>query len=168
MRVATPKDRCLARSGQCPLSTPSCPCGLRPLFFRPIADIGVFVVRDHLCCQAVRMDVDPEVRAGAGGDRADANPKASGVGCAIAVLGINALIFGLLAMTFTQGPYSSWEQELWYRYGSIGLFLGGAILPGIILFGGGRRRVVIRSLTVWMSIALFVGLGFIMLSGGGI
>jgi hypothetical protein len=45
-----------------------------------------------------------------------------GIGCSWALLALNTLFMGLLTASFVQGPYSSSQQELWYRYGSLGLF----------------------------------------------
>src|SRR5437764_11800704 len=80
--------------------------------------------------------------------------RVEGIGCAWALLGINAVLMGVLAASFAQGPYSSSEQELWYRYGSLGFFLAGAALPAIALFAGRRSRCVVIASTAWMLITL--------------
>jgi hypothetical protein len=85
------------------------------------------------------------------------------------MLGINALLIGLAALSFSQGPYSSTEQELWYRYGSLGFLLGGAIIPAIALLSGARRSALaITLLTAWMFAALFGFLIYAFYSGGGV
>jgi hypothetical protein len=82
---------------------------------------------------------------------------------------MNALIMGLFALSFSQGPYSSRGQELWYRYGSLGFLLGGAIIPAIALLSGARRPAwLTTSLTTWMFLALFAFLFYAMLSSGGV
>ena len=93
----------------------------------------------------------------------------SGLGCAVVALGINALLMGLVAISFAQGPYSSPQQEIWYRYGSIGLLLCGAILPAIALLLGARRSYLATNLlTVWMIAALVAWLVYVFNSGGGV
>ena len=85
------------------------------------------------------------------------------------MLVINGLLMGLLALGFTQGPYSSREQELWYRYGSMAFLLGGAVLPAVaLLLGANRRPWAIILLTVWMVAALFAFLVYAFYSGGGV
>src|SRR5262245_31745655 len=93
----------------------------------------------------------------------------SGAGCAWSILCFNALIMGLTALTFSQGPYSSWEQELGYRYYSIGFLLGGAILPAVALLSLARRWTWISAvLAVWMLAVFVAFLGYLMLAGGGV
>ena len=91
----------------------------------------------------------------------------AGMGCAWAVLAVNAVLMGLLASSFVQGPYSSNEQELWYRYGSLGFFLAGAALPAIALFLARRSRRIIIASTAWMVAILLAFAWFAMMSGGG-
>jgi hypothetical protein len=76
---------------------------------------------------------------------------------------------GLTALSFSQGPYSSWKQELSYRYCSIGFLLAGAVVPAVVLFSTARRWAWTAGvLTVWMF-SVFVGfLGYVMLAGGGV
>ena len=70
---------------------------------------------------------------------------------------ISAPILSLTAFSLTQGPYSSPEQELWYRYGSLGFLLCGAVLPAVALLLGARRsRAATISLTAWMAATMFV------------
>ncbi|TVV75654.1 hypothetical protein FOY91_06500 [Sphingomonas solaris] len=93
----------------------------------------------------------------------------AGFGCLLTILVINALLMGLFALGFTQGPYSSREQELWYRYGSIGFLTGGVVLPAYaLLLGGKRASWTIVPLTVWMVAALFAFLVYVFYSGGGV
>ena len=70
-----------------------------------------------------------------------------GVGCAWTLLALNTVLIGLLMTSMVQGPYSSGEQELWYRYGSLGFFLAGAVVPAIALFALRRSRVLIIAST---------------------
>ena len=94
--------------------------------------------------------------------------RVEGLGCAWALLGVNAVLMGLLAVSFAQGPYSSDEQELWYRYGSLSLFLAGAALPAIALFVARRSRRAVLICTAWMLALLIVGGWYAMMSGGGV
>jgi hypothetical protein len=94
--------------------------------------------------------------------------RVEGIGCAWTLLGINAVLMGLLAASFVQGPYSSNEQELWYRYGSLGFFLAGAALPAIALFAARRSRWIIVASTAWMLVCLLAFAWFAMMSGGGV
>ena len=91
-----------------------------------------------------------------------------GIGCAWALLVINVVLMGLFAASFAQGPYSSSEQELWYRYGSLGLFLAGAALPAVALFAARRSRWIVIACTAWMLTLLLVFACFAMMSGGGV
>jgi hypothetical protein len=62
----------------------------------------------------------------------------------------NALIIGVVAMAVSSGPYSSRQQELWYRYGSLALLTGGAVLPALaLLFGAYRSRQLTGALVAW-------------------
>ncbi|MFN6934249.1 MAG: hypothetical protein ACK4NZ_03745 [Tsuneonella sp.] len=74
---------------------------------------------------------------------------------------------GLVAASFGQGPYSNSEQEIWYRYGSLGFFVGGAVLPAIALFAFRRCWWVVVAVTAWMLMALLAFIWFVMMSGGG-
>ena len=93
--------------------------------------------------------------------------KVSGVKGAIAALVVNGSLMGLAALSFTQGPYSSQEQELWYRYGSITFVVFGAVIPAAVLTFAKRRPWMIIALTVWMVAVLFAFLNYALLSGGG-
>lgn len=94
---------------------------------------------------------------------------ANGKGCAITLACINLAVMGLLASTFSTGPFSSVEQELWYRYGSLGFLLLGAVLPGAAMLLGARRYpVVIAVSTVWMIAVWLPFAGYVLNSGGGV
>jgi len=96
------------------------------------------------------------------------NGNANGAGCVLIMLTINVLLMGLLSFSFSHGPYSSPEQETWYRYGSIGFLLAGAVLPAIAFWLGARRtQWAVVALTVWMFAALIAWFGYALLSGGG-
>ncbi|MGB3167322.1 MAG: hypothetical protein WBA68_11160 [Alteraurantiacibacter sp.] len=94
--------------------------------------------------------------------------RVDGIGCAWFLLGVNALLMGLLAASFGQGPYSSAEQELWYRYGSLSFFVAGAVLPAVALFAFRRLRWVVLASTAWMLAVLLAFVWFAMMSGGGV
>jgi hypothetical protein len=81
---------------------------------------------------------------------------------------LNTLFMGLLTANFVQGPYSSSQQELWYRYGSLGLFLVGAVLPAFALVYGRRSFWIVAAATVWMLLILLTFVWFGMMSGGGV
>jgi len=91
-----------------------------------------------------------------------------GIGYAWTMLGVNAMLMGLLGASFAQGPYSSSEQELWYRYGSLAFFFAGVILPAIALFVGRRSRWVAIGSAIWMLALLVASAWFAMMSGGGV
>ncbi len=85
------------------------------------------------------------------------------------MLALNSLIIGLAALSFSQGPYSSREQELWYRYGSLGFLLVGVIVPAIALLSGARRSAWATALLTAGMLAAFVGfLVYVFYSGGGV
>ncbi len=94
--------------------------------------------------------------------------RVEGIGCAWALLGVNTVLMGLLAASFSQGPYSSTGQELWYRYGSLGFFLVGAVLPAIVLLAGRRSTRLIVASMAWMFVTFLAFVGFAMMSGGGV
>ncbi|MFP5329500.1 MAG: hypothetical protein ACLGHC_05120 [Alphaproteobacteria bacterium] len=91
-----------------------------------------------------------------------------GIGCSWALLGLNTVLMGLLAASFVQGLYSSNQQELWYRYGALGLFLAGTVLPGIALVIGRRSFWIVAAATAWMLLTLLAFAWFTMMSGGGV
>ena len=85
------------------------------------------------------------------------------------MLAVNTLLIGLLASSFSQGPYSSHGQEVWYRYGSIGFLLVGAVLPGAALIFGARRSLIASALLiVWMLATLGAAFWYAIMSGGGV
>jgi hypothetical protein len=90
------------------------------------------------------------------------------MGCALAMLGVNTVLIGLATVSFTQGPYSSREQEFWYRYGSLAFFVAGSILPGIALFADRRSRVVIGASIAWMAATFLAFVRYAMMSSGGV
>jgi hypothetical protein len=94
--------------------------------------------------------------------------RIEGIGCAWALLGINTVLIGLLTASFVQGPYSTNEQELWYRYGSLGFFMAGVVLPAIVLFSVRRSRWLVIASTAWMLLALLGFVWFGMMSSGGV
>ena len=95
--------------------------------------------------------------------------KPSGTGCMLVMLGINALLIGLLAFSFSVGPYSSRGQELWYRYGSIGFFVAGVVIPAIAMrLRPMRSPSGITAITVWMIAVLSACFIYALRSGGGV
>jgi fatty acid desaturase len=86
------------------------------------------------------------------------------------MIAVNTVLMGLVAVSFGSGPYSTAGQELWYRYGSVGFFLGGSVLPAIALFTSRRSMGlgIITALVVWLLIILFAFAAFVMMSGGGV
>lgn len=135
----------------CPLSTQTC-----RVRFRPIADAR----RPRQTNYVVNEMPDSE---------GEGSAMPFGIGCASSMLVLNILLPGMLAWSFTQGPYSSREQELWYRYGSIAFLMSGAILPGVALAAGAwRSRPAVRVLTAWMLGTLTAAFCYAALSGGGV
>ena len=92
----------------------------------------------------------------------------TGIGCALVMLGINTVLIGLVAVSFSQGPYSSPEQEFWYRYGSLALFVAGSILPAILLFTVRRSLRVSGASVAWRGATFLIVLWYVMMSGGGV
>lgn len=101
-------------------------------------------------------------------EEAGSKNQGQGVGCAWFLLAINTVLIGLLTASFVQGPYSSVEQEFWYRYCSIAFFSAGSVLPAIALFILRRSRAVIAASTTWMLIVLLAFAWFAMMSRGGV
>ena len=96
-------------------------------------------------------------------------PARTPVGCSLVLVAINTIGMATLASSFATGPYSSFSQEVWYRYGSVCFLLVGAVLPGIGILTVGRRRYSLSVvLTLWMAVALFLCVGYIIQSEGGI
>ena len=93
----------------------------------------------------------------------------SDIGCATVFVVVNGLFTGLVALSFGTGPYSSWNQELYYRYASMALFIFGAILPGIMLFVYGRRSAwAAKASVVWMFVVMVGFFSYVLTSGGGV
>ena len=92
----------------------------------------------------------------------------TGIGCAPTALAVNTLLTGLVTASFAQGPYSSAEQELWYRYGSLAFFVGGTILPGAALFTWRHSRWVLGACVAWMAASFVAFVWYVMMSGGGV
>ena len=85
------------------------------------------------------------------------------------MLAVNTVFLGLLAWSFSHGPYSSHEQEVWYRYRSIGYFLCGAVLPGIALFFTAKRSLIgTLALGAWMFATLIAAFMYAIMSSGGV
>ena len=82
---------------------------------------------------------------------------------------INLVAMGFPASSFVTGSYSSSEQELWYRYGSVGFLVLGAVLPGVALLLATRRYPAItRAALIWMLGVWLPFAGYVMMSGGGV
>ena len=95
--------------------------------------------------------------------------KQSGAGCVWGLLAFNVVAIGYLALAFAQGPYSSWEQELWYRYGSIAFFVVGAIVPAVAMFSGARRSGAMLGLVAaWLAATFLAFCYYAVMSGGGV
>ena len=91
------------------------------------------------------------------------------VGCGVVAIGINAVLMGLVALGFTQGPYSSFDQELWYRYGSLGFVFVGVLLPVAALALGARRSAVaLTGVVIWAIAALLAFLFYAFISSSGV
>jgi hypothetical protein len=106
-----------------------------------------------------------EVRSSA----TDLEPKCVAIGCAFSIVTLNTLLLGLIAWSFSHGPYSSHGQEVFYRYYSIGLFLAGAIAPAIILLLGAKRSLIATvALIAWMLFVLVNAIMYAVGSGGGV
>jgi lipopolysaccharide export LptBFGC system permease protein LptF len=92
-----------------------------------------------------------------------------GIGCLSFLLAINTLLIGAFTWSFVSGPYSSFEQELWYRYGSLAFFLIGVVLPGAALaMGTGRSETGFVTMFVAMPAILILFLLLSVFSSGGV
>jgi hypothetical protein len=91
----------------------------------------------------------------------------SGIGCVAVMLAVNALLMGATAITFARGPYSSVEQELWYRYGSVGFFIAGFVLPGVVILVRRTAALLLVALS-WLFAVLIAFVIYGMMSSGGI
>jgi hypothetical protein len=94
--------------------------------------------------------------------------RSANLGSAKVLAGINLLLMSLVALSFSQGPYSSFEQELWYRYRSLGFFFAGALIPAAVLWFGRRSHRVVSAVLIWMALALFLFVQYVFFSGGGV
>lgn len=85
------------------------------------------------------------------------------------LVAINAVIIGLFTFSFTQGPYSSGEQELWYRWISLAFLVGGVLLPaGLVFLRRQSAKRVSAAVNIWLVTTLFGFLAYLMFSGGGV
>ena len=85
------------------------------------------------------------------------------------LLGINIVVMGLFTLLFVQGPFSSFEQEVWYRYGSIGFFLIGAAIPlCAVIFARSYVRRHSLATNITLSATTITYLGYLLFSGGGV
>lgn len=85
------------------------------------------------------------------------------------MLAINGVLIGLVALSFLQGPYSSDDQQYWYRYKSIGFFIAGVILPAIAAgFGVSKSHKASVVLVVWMIAVVVAFANYDFMSGGGV
>jgi hypothetical protein len=82
---------------------------------------------------------------------------------------INAVLMGLFAFSFSHGPYSSFEQELWYRWASVSFFVAGAVLPaGLMFMRPPIARRISAGLNLWLALIFFAFIPYLMSSGGGV
>ena len=93
--------------------------------------------------------------------------QAEDVGDAWMMLIANVVFIGFFTAGMVQGPYSSREQEVWYRYGSLGFFIAGVVLPAVALFFVRRSCLVVIFLNAWMFVILLAFLWFAAMSSGG-
>ena len=84
------------------------------------------------------------------------------------LLVINTILIGIVAFNFVQWSNPNDAQELWYRYGSIALFVFGSVIPAIMLWVAPRSPAVVKAAIVLMiaTFVLFVWYG--LNSGSGI
>ena len=75
---------------------------------------------------------------------------------------------GALAFSFVQGPYSSAQQEFWYRWVSLAFLLFGAVIPALVAFKGSRRLIGLQKLLlIWLVVSLLGFCSYVGMSGGG-
>lgn len=85
------------------------------------------------------------------------------------LVAINAVIIGLFTFSFAQGPYSSGEQELWYRWISIAFLIGGVLLPaGLVFLRPQSAKRISVAINIWMVTTLFAFFPYLMFLGGGL
>ena len=92
----------------------------------------------------------------------------TGIGCVLTLVAINGLFTGLYALSAAQGPYASTQQEVWYRYGSIGFFLIGAVLPAIAVYLGRRSPAILLMSLTWLILTFLGFVFYAMISSGGV
>jgi hypothetical protein len=91
------------------------------------------------------------------------------LGCAGVITAVNLLLMGGLAIIFSSGPYSSAAQETWYRGGSIGFLIFGAIMPICeLLFILRKKRGSIFAVAIWACASLTALLCYVFMSSGGV
>lgn len=87
----------------------------------------------------------------------------------VALLAVNAVVMGFFTFSFAQGPYSSVEQELWYRWVSIAFFVGGVVFPAGL---AAIRPLTVKrnrmAMNIWLAITLFAFFAYLFSSGGGV
>jgi hypothetical protein len=76
--------------------------------------------------------------------------------------GLSLLLWGLFALSLGQGPFSSLQQELYYRW--LPVCMAGAALVLILLRNAKHGAVAIQCVSLLMLIAF---LPFLLLAGGG-
>ena len=92
-----------------------------------------------------------------------------GLGCAAAITAINLFLMGGLAIMLSGGPYSSAGQEAWYRGGSIGFLIFGAIIPiGALFYISRKKRGSVFAVAIWAIAALAALICYVFMSGGGV
>ena len=96
------------------------------------------------------------------------NIQKARAGCAFAMLAFNTVVIGFTAASFAQGPYSSFEQELWYRYGSLAFFIVGCLFPAVMLFAFRRPLWILAGSVGLMLVSLLMFFGYAIMSGGGV
>lgn len=89
-------------------------------------------------------------------------------GCAIFLLIANIGFLGLLALALAQGPYSSFEQKVWYRYGTLSLLLAGVVLPGFLLVLKRQSRRGNGTACGLMGGTFVLAIFYGVMSGGGV
>ncbi|WP_129586235.1 hypothetical protein [Sphingomonas montana] len=85
-----------------------------------------------------------------------------------AMLIANVVIIEFLTAGMARGPYSSREQELWYRYGSLGFLFTGVIIPAATMLAIRQSRFVVAFLNAWMFAILLGFMWFVAMSSGGV
>ena len=95
--------------------------------------------------------------------------KRPGLGCAWAMASFNGLAMGLVAISFTDGPFYDGTQEFWYRWVSLAFVACGAVLPALALLLADRRPYLTAAgLLGWMIVVFLVFAQYLMVAGGGV